>query len=400
MRHARGLRRHPLLRSVALGVVAVLSFSVAGGAAAFTRLQGNINTAQTDHLLGERPAEVDPDPNDPSSGRPVNILVMGTDSREGNRSIAADEIDGERSDTTILVHISADRERIELISIPRDSMVAVPECERSDGTVAPARSRTMFNESFAAGGRNGSTTDAAACTQKTVEQLTGVYVHHFVVVDMSGFIEMVDALGGIPMCIEQDMYSRKARLDIQAGKQVFDGETALAFARARTGQGLGDGSDTGRIGRQQELLAATAREVLSANLLTDVPELLRFLDAATRSLTVSSDLSRLTDMSGLAFSLRNVPSGNIAFMTVPFGADPVDPNRVVWTHEAADLWDRVANDRPIIEPEPEPQTQAPAGEGDDAPEAPDEDSSTTDEREQVRPGVDAFTADDKTTVCG
>ena len=122
-----------------------------------------------------------------------------------------------------------------------------------------------------------------------MESLTGVFIHGWVVVDFAGFINMVDALGGIPMCIEQPMRSGKAGLDLQAGQQTLDGPTALAYARARTGEGLGDGSDLGRLGRQQRLLAATATEVLSKNLLTDSGALYRVTGLAASRKGISLD---------------------------------------------------------------------------------------------------------------
>lgn len=395
------------MRTAALALTAVVAFGGTSAATAYARLQGNIESADVEHLLGaERPPEPTPDPDDPNAGTPVNILVMGSDTREGNDSVASDEVAGQRSDTTIVMHVSADRSRVELVSIPRDSLVDIPECERSDGSSSGPQPNTMFNAAFQTGGQNGSVTDAAACTQRTVEQITGVRIHHFVVVDMSGFIDMVDAIGGVPMCIPQDMRSRKAKLDITAGEHVLDGRTALAFARARTGEGLGDGSDTGRIGRQQELLAATARTVLQKNVLTDVPELIRFLNATTRSLTVSSGLANIPDMAGLAYSLRSVPSGNITFMTIPFGAAPGSAARVVWTDEADDIWARMAADEPIV-PVDEPAVADPADggegtegagtEGTEEPTTPTSEPTTTSEPKKA--GVDPFSAEDN-TGCG
>src|SRR4029079_4237302 len=116
------------------------------------------------------------------------------------------------------------------------------ECLRSDGSKSRAAHDAMFNSAFSSGGQKGSVSDAAACSQKTVEAATGVYINDFVVVNMNGFVRMVDALGGGPMCIEKDMKSKKAHLKLKAGQQTLDGRTALAFARARTGTGLGNGS--------------------------------------------------------------------------------------------------------------------------------------------------------------
>ncbi|MBO1750967.1 LCP family protein [Actinotalea sp. BY-33] len=394
--------------ALALALVGVMSFAGTGAATAYLRLQGNIDSADVDDLLGEdRPEAAPADPNDPAQGTALNILVMGTDTRDGIEEMEGDGESGQRSDTTIVVHVSADRQRVELVSIPRDSLVEIPSCTRSDGSTSYAQSNAMFNSAFVIGSQSGETTDAAACTIRTVEQNTGVRIDEFVVVDMAGFIDMVDALGGVPICLPEPINSPKANnLVLEAGQQTLDGNTALNYARARTGVGL-DGSDTGRINRQQRLIAATANSVLSKNLLTDVPELVRFLNAVTRSLTVSEGISSIPDLTGLAFSLRNVPSGNITFMTIPFGAAPSDPNRVVWTPEAADVWARIAEDRPLQDEEPaapEP-TEDQGGAGTDDGTAPPADTPAPEQTEEPEETVDVedrdlFNAADLETVCG
>lgn len=420
-RHAPRPRRHPFLRAIALVATAAVTFATAGSVAAYVRIERNIATHDITDQLGERPQQAPVDPEDPNAGRPLNILVMGSDVRDGQNAEIGGDADGMRSDTTILLHISGDRQRVEMVSIPRDSMVQIPPCVRSDGTTSSGR-LAMFNEAFSIGSQSGEVADAAACTIKTVESLTGVFVDGWVVVDFAGFIGMVDALGGIPMCIPHEMRSAEAGLHVQPGNQVLDGPTALAFARARKGLGLGDGSDTGRITRQQDLLAATASAVLSKNLLTDSPALYRFLTAATRSLTTDPDTGNIPTLAGLAFSLRNIPSGNIHFMTVPWEAYRPDPNRVQWTAEAAGLWERIATDQPIVAPVAPPEGESPdgaptggtgeagAGDGTDrtsdpgaspadpgteAPAAPEQPETTT-----PPPVVDTITPDDLATVCG
>ncbi|HWS57549.1 MAG TPA: LCP family protein [Actinotalea sp.] len=396
VRHARRLRRHPLARIAALVVVAALAFGVTGVATAYVRLDNNIETADVTALLGEdRPVKVEPvDPTDPNAGRALNVLLMGSDVRDGANATIGGTVEGMRSDTTIVLHISADRQRMELVSIPRDSHVEIPACQRQDGSTSSARD-TRFNEAFSIGGQNGVTADAAACTIRTVEALTGVFIDGWIVVDFSGFTAMVDALGGIPICIPNDMDSPKAGLHVTAGQQVLNGTTALAFARARTGTGVGDGSDTNRLGRQQQLLAATANEVLSKNLLTDSTALYRFLTAATSSLTADPQLGSISSLAGLAFSLRSIPSGNITFMTIPFGSYAPDPNQVVWTSDAAAIWANMASDQPIVAPAPvvEPTVDPTTG-ATVAPVAPAEPTETP------QPGVDPFTPDDVTAVCG
>ncbi|WP_225753632.1 LCP family protein [Actinotalea sp. Marseille-Q4924] len=403
-RHARTLRGHPLARGTALVAAAAVSFGATGAATAYVRIEGNIATADVTELLGERPVQMEPvDPDDPNAGQPLNILIMGSDVRDGENAEIGGSVEGMRSDTTILLHISADRERVEMISIPRDSHVEIPSCDRSDGTSSDP-GETRFNEAFSIGSASGEVSDAAACTIRTVEALTGVYVHGWLVVDFAGFINMVDALGGIPMCIEQPLRSEKAGLNLGAGQQTLDGPTALAYARARTGEGLGDGSDIGRLGRQQRLLAATASEVLSKNILTDSAALYRFLTAATQSITTDPTLGNIPNLAGLAFSLRGIPAGNITFMTVPIAPYQADPNQVVWTDEADVVFDAIAEDRSVVEALAPPP--APPAEGEPAEPAEPADPAAPAEpapapTEEPTPGVDPFSpADIDPAVCG
>ncbi len=399
LRHARNLRNHHLVRSVALTLTAVLAFGAGGLATAYSRFQGNIASADVTDLLGaDRPTpSATHDPDDPSSGSPVTILLMGSDVRDGANGAIGGSVAGMRSDTTIVLHISANRKRVELVSIPRDSHVQIPACTMTNGkTSRPQGER--FNAAFAIGAdTGGDTASAAACAIKTVESLTGVRIDGFVVVDFVGFIRMVDALGGVPICIPNAMSSPKAGLTVKAGYQTLDGTTALAYARARTGTGVGDGSDTNRIGRQQELLAATAREVLSKNLLTDVGQLLRFLDAATSSVTANPELASIANLAGLAFSLKDIPSGNITFMTVPFSSYAPDPNQVVWTRAATTIWANMASDQPVAPTTGQPGSTeagtAPATSSGTA-------GATPSTAETKMAGKEAFTPDDITAVCG
>ncbi|MCR6491780.1 LCP family protein [Cellulomonas sp. P24] len=392
-----------MLRSVALTLTAVLAFGAGGFATAYSRFQGNIDSADVTGLLGaDRPtSSAAPDPNDPSSGSPVTLLLMGSDERDGANGAIGGSVEGMRSDTTIVLHISANRKRVEAVSIPRDSHVQIPACTMTNGKTSKPQS-ARFNAAFAIGAdTGGDTASAAACAIKTVESLTGVRIDGFVVVDFVGFIRMVDALGGVPICIPNAMDSPKAGLKLSAGYQTLDGKTALAYARARTGTGVGDGSDTNRIGRQQQLLAATAREVFSKNLLTDVGQLLRFLDAATSSVTANPELASITNMAGLAFSLKDIPSGNITFMTVPFTSYRPDPNQVVWTSAAATIWANMASDRSIVTAAAQTDSTS-SGTAADAPEGTSagtvSDTPTTAETKVA--GKEAFTPDDVTAVCG
>ncbi|PJJ69974.1 LytR family transcriptional attenuator [Sediminihabitans luteus] len=408
--HARAAKGS-LLRTVGLVTTGVLVFGTTAAAAVAATLYDNVTVGDVTGLTGDLEK---PEPADPSAGEPLNVLLIGSDFRGGeNTDFAVSGVEGMRSDTSIVAHVSADRSRVELVSIPRDSMVDRPECTMSDGTTV-AGEHAMFNTAFAVGADHGDDiASAAACAINTVQSTTGVYIDDYAVVDFAGFEKMIDAIGGVQMCIPEPIDNPKADLVLEAGNQTLDGAEALGFARAR--YGIGDGSDLSRIGRQQQLLAATMSQVLSQNLLTDAPSLVKFLSAATESLTVSPGLSSIPDLTGLAYSLRGLSGGNITFMTIPNGPDPADPNRVVWTSDATDVWSRMAADEPITgEPETVPASDAPAtgddagtsdagtgdaGTGTDATGTDGADETTPTPQQTKTAGTEAFTSDDVTAVC-
>ncbi|WP_235843528.1 LCP family protein [Cellulomonas algicola] len=363
-RHARRLRSRPWLRVTAVTAVAVVAFAGTAAASLYVRLRGNVETVDTSGLV-DVPLPTDtepPDPDDPNAGRAVNLLVIGSDDRSGENGAIGGYVEGQRSDTTLLVHVSADRQRVDVVSIPRDSRVDIPACNLTGGGAIEPR-RGNFNDAFALGWDHGHDLEsAAACTIMTVYENTGILAEHTVIVDFSGFQGMVDAIGGVSICVPADIDADYVDLTLAAGQHHLDGPTALNFARARKGKGLGDGSDTNRIGNQQRLVAAMVDEVFAKNVLTDVPELVGFLGAATQSLTVDPALKDA--MIGLAFSLRSVRAENITFLTVPFVASTEKKNKVDWTAAADTLWANVLADRPLTEAAaPPPGTDGSGGAG-------------------------------------
>lgn len=350
--HARSTRTHRARTVVGLVLAGVLAFGGTAAAAFYVTLQGNVTEVDLAGLIDDdlRPPEPTPDPEDPSSGTAVNILLIGSDDRSGANAAIGGDDGGMRSDTTIVLHISADRSRVELVSIPRDSLVDLPACETTQGTV-PARDDAMFNNAFAHGwDTGGDVASAASCTMRAVESLTGVRLSGFVMVDFVGFQGMVDAIGGVPMTIPEEIVAPEAGLHLQPGAQVLDGTQALGLARARKGTGPDmDGSDLNRIGRQQELLGAMADTVLSRDILTDTPALMSLLGAATSSLTASPEYASLRNLAGLALSLRGIAPEDITFRMTPVVDSTKQRYRVEWTQEAYDMWARMAADEPIGE---------------------------------------------------
>ena len=400
-RHSRRLRTHGVLRGIALGVAALVVFGASGVAAVAAKLNGNMDKVDVSALVNPMPTVTkEPDPDDPNAGQAVNILILGSDQRDGVNADIGGEAAGMRSDTTMVLHISADRSRVELVSIPRDSLVDIPSCTMTNGKTTRA-THGMFNSAFATGWDNGGDmTSAAACTINTVQQNTGLTIDHFVVVDFTGFQQMVNSIGGVPMCIPNDMRSDLSGLNLKAGFQTLDGGTALAYARARKGPGVGDGSDTNRIGNQQKLIAAMVREVLSRDVLTNPQKLISFLSAATGSLTTDTGMS-IGNMTGLAYNLRNISSGNITFMTIPFAPAASDPNRVEWTSAADAVWENMVTDVPALGEAPAaPTTPVETTTPDPAATTPPPDTAPVPTPvETKKAGHEAFSVDDTTDVC-
>ncbi|WP_197060585.1 LCP family protein [Arthrobacter sp. L77] len=261
-------------------------------------------------------------------GRPVNILLAASDAREGEPEAAT------RSDSMVLVHISEDRSRIDAVQIPRDTVLDVPACASPDGRAFPS-GRVMINGMLGYG---------PACLTRSVEDLAGVSVDHYAELRFSGFIDMIDALDGLPVDLDQAMVDPKADLDLPAGQQTLSGEEALALARTRDSF---DGSDIARMAHQQDVIGAVVGHVTASGTLTSPERMIGFIDAATSSLRVDSGLGSLGAKVGLGVELARVPSENITVATMPWEADPLDPNRVVPSADAADLFAALSTDRPM-----------------------------------------------------
>lgn len=361
-RRLRHATRIPSRRAVGavLGVLAAAAgFGLVFVETSLNRIDNSFTTQDISGLLPSQTPEPEATPEDASAGKALNILLMGSDTRLGDNSeLSHDSVDGMRNDTTIVMHVSADRSRVEMVSIPRDSRVAISDCRMLDGSTVRGWTG-KFNIAFANGGQNGNVAEAAACVATTLYDLTGILIDHYAVVDFSGFVNMVDALDGVPMCIPNDVSSSKANLDLEAGAQVLDGTTALAWARARTGEGLGDGTDLMRIERQQELLTNMARKALGLNLLTDATKGTEFVTALAESLTMDPEFGDSHYLLGLAWSLRNFDTANLYMTTVPWEYAGDSSGDVLWTEpDAAEMWASLKADETInpalLEPTTDP----------------------------------------------
>lgn len=328
--------RRPLRRVLtALGVVVALVAvtGTAGAVMAYYKLNSNISSQDVSRLLGKRPDVV---AEQHGKYKAQNILLIGSDTRAGTNASYGSSVKGARSDTTIVLHIAADRKSATLVSIPRDSVVEIPECQTPDGNTTSAR-HNRINDAYSLGG--------AACTIRTVESLTNVHIDHYVVLDFSGFKHMVDALGGVEICLPKRVDDKDSKLHLDAGRHTVNGKDALAYVRTR--HGLGDGSDLGRIDRQQAFLSSLVKKVQSTGLLR-ADRLFSFLDAATKSITTDPGLASLNSLRQLAQSVQGLKTSDVTFATVPNKPNPQDPNTVVWNEPAADaVWSALRFDRPL-----------------------------------------------------
>ena len=349
---------------LAIGVVLVLVTTIAAGGvyAVYNHLNSNIVIGDPIPSASPTSASVAPSQSPTSlsassaSPRPVtssapptptptyeqtNILLMGSDTRDGiGNSQYGNPGGGARSDTLILVHLSADRKRALAVSIPRDTYVAVPSCRDANGA-ASAPYSGLINSAFATGG--------PVCSVLTVEQLSGIHIDHYVVIDFAGFKNLIDAVGGVPVCLPVAVNDPYSGLNLSAGPHMISGDTALSFVRVR--HGIGDGSDLGRIVRQQQFMFSLWSQVQSKSVLLNPLRLNQVLNAATKSMTVDPGIGGLAKLGELASQLHGLKSSGTSLLTVPYVSRPGDPNHVIVDNgRAAAIWAAIKADTPYPAP--------------------------------------------------
>lgn len=237
---------------------------------------------------------------------PLNILLLGADHGDVGQSVAEDLEDDKwtpfehRSDTIMLVHIPADRDTVQLLSIPRDTWTKI------DGYPSPNH-YAKINAAFSFGG--------PSLAVETVQQLTGISVDHLAIIDWVGFKDLTTALGGVRVYIPETFYDESQRLTWEKGWQTLEGELALQYVRTRYGLSKGDFD---RIARQQNFLRSTMGQLLSKGTTRNPVTLGRVVKVITSNLTVDDSWDN-DEIRSLALSLRDVQTGDVQFVTAPFG---------------------------------------------------------------------------------
>ncbi|MFD9006574.1 LCP family protein [Streptomyces sp. NPDC059582] len=299
-------------------VLAVLILGTAGAGCLYYR-QLNSNIKKDTLNLGdekERPAKAKADV---VGQTPLNILLIGSDARDTKENqklgAARSTFDGvPLADVQMLLHVSADRSNMSVVSMPRDTLLQIPKCTDPDdgksyqATVLP----TPANESLGRGG--------PGCTVATWEKLTGIRIDHFMQIDFSGMVSMADAIGGVPVCVDANILSRDRQghgsgLKLARGTHPIKGKQALQWLRTR--YGFGDGSDLMRARAQHMYMNSMVRRLRENATLTN-PGKLRFLaETATKALTVDDGLGTVKKLYDLAVELRKVPTQGITMTTMP-----------------------------------------------------------------------------------
>jgi LCP family protein required for cell wall assembly len=323
-------RQRWLLIATAVASALVMTAS-AGLQAFFGHLNGNIATESMSILGGAPPA---------SKAGVLNILALGSQTRDGQGPGFGHDPGTDLSDTAMLIHLNAAHTKAIVLSIPRDLIVNRPSCrERVGGTaIVPGQQGAMFDSAMNLGG--------PACAVATVEKMSGIRVDHFIRVDFNGFRTMTDDLGGVEVCVPKPgIHDWRSHLSISPGLHIISGDEALAFVRDR--HGIGNGGDLGRIEMQQMFMSSLIKKIMSNGTLSNPSMLYQLANAATKSLTTDPGLGSVQSLLNLAQSLRGLKLSDITFVTLPNALDPANPDRLLPQQpQTTEIWRLLRQDLP------------------------------------------------------
>ncbi|MFF9039394.1 LCP family protein [Streptomyces sp. NPDC014892] len=308
-------RRRRVLRWSATVLAVVILGTAGAGYLYYQHLNGNIKREKLN--LGDTKI-AEPTPN--AAGQtPLNILLIGSDARDTaeNQKLggAKENFNGPAlADVQMLLHLSADRTNMSVVSMPRDTLLDIPKCTDPDsGEVYEALTHVMTNQSLERGG--------PGCSVATWEKLTGIRIDHFMMVDFSGVVSMADAIGGVPVCVDANIYShtsdgKGSGLKLKEGTTYIQGKQALQWLRTR--YGFEDGSDIARAKAQHQYMNAMVRELRENATITNPNKLRRLAEEATDALTVDEGLGDVAELYDLSMELRKVEPARITMTTMPY----------------------------------------------------------------------------------
>ncbi|MGI5394550.1 LCP family protein [Streptomyces sp. CA-251251] len=339
-RRRTGGRRHRALRWSATTLAVLILGTAGAGYLYYEHLNGNIEKGE--RSSGDSKAQR-PEAN-AAGQRPLNILMVGSDSRASDANVALGGGRNHRDnpplgDVQMLIHLAADRKSAAVVSIPRDTRVDIPACTDPETDEAYPATNTIINESLGRGG--------AGCTLATWQNLTGVYIDHWMTIDFAGVVSMADAVGGVEVCVNQNVWDRPlpavpggSGLKLTAGRHKVQGEQALQWLRTRHAWG----SDLLRARAQHMYMNSMIRTLKQQNIFTDTGRLMGLAEAATKSLTVSEEVGTVKKLYDLGMQLKTVPTDRITMTTMPTVEDPQDRNHLLPAPDADRMWAMLRDD--------------------------------------------------------
>jgi LCP family protein required for cell wall assembly len=306
-----------LVRALAIILAVVLVSGASVGAIALSKFATKVSANAIDISNGATDVPAAPQIGSFEGG--FNVLVVGVDNSL-TQSAAYGDRTGTLNDVNILLHVSADHKSAVVISIPRDLVVSQPACTNPDtGKVSKAVTSTAVNASFGRGG--------LGCVVSTVASLTGLTIPYAGLISFEGTVAMADAVGGVPICLNQAIKDPYTGLDLPAGTSVVSGTAALSYLRSR--HGVGDGSDLSRISSQQAYMSSLMRVMKSSATLTDVSKLSALATAAGTNLKLSTSLANIQTMVGMALALKDIDLNQLVFVQYPSAPDPQNTAKLV-----------------------------------------------------------------------
>ncbi|GAA1945819.1 LCP family protein [Kitasatospora viridis] len=335
---ARKSRKKPKrkgLRILAYTTAGVMVLAAGGIGYVYEMLNGNIKHAP---LFAGTSGDAGHEKPDAFGRTPINILVLGSDTRATAEDcqIGGDCSDGgagANADVEMVLHVSADRSNATVMSVPRDTVANLPGCTDTQNHTSMKPHRDIINSSLQYG---------PGCTVAAVHQLTGIPIDHFMMVDFGGVVSMSNAVGGVPVCVDNNVYDPDSHLKLKKGNHTLQGLPALEFLRTR--HGFGDGSDLGRTVAQHMFIGSMVRQLKSAGTLTNPAAMLSLANAATKALTVDDGLNGITNLVNLGDDLNKVPTNRITMTTMQNSPDPTNPARVIVAPAAKNLFNAIIND--------------------------------------------------------
>ncbi|MDQ1583367.1 MAG: hypothetical protein QOF36_1421 [Microbacteriaceae bacterium] len=267
------------------------------------------------HLVGEKSAAPAPQlgaiPQIGAIDGGVNLLLVGSDSRQGQDAVfgKGKDAEGVLNDVTMLLHISQDHTNATVVSFPRDMFVPIPSCPDPRGGHFSSMTSQKINTTLSYGG--------LPCTVLTVSKLTGLDIPYAAMIQFSGVMAMSTAVGGVPVCVAEKIEDKYTGTFLDAGMHTLSGYEALQFLRTR--HGVGDGSDLGRISNQQVFLSSLMRTIKSADTLSNPIKLYALGKAAVGNMMLSQSLNNVNTMVQIALALKDISLDKVVFIQYPTG---------------------------------------------------------------------------------